>query len=148
MSVPEITRNSVIRPAKGSATVFQTKAASGPESAAWVRVSSLVLRSVTPNPRSAGDCTCDTIASISGCSPIFVVADVHSTGKMRPALIPRFRPDSSSSCESVPASKNFSIRASSASATISMSASRAEPAAVSMLAGTAPSVGLPLPSAR
>jgi hypothetical protein len=58
-----------------------------------------------------------------------------------------FSPLTSSSCGSVPASKNFSIRLSSASATISMSASRAVVAACSSSAGIAPSVGLPLPSA-
>ena len=48
---------------------------------------------------------------------------------------------------SVPASKNFSIRLSSASATISISASRAAFALSVMSAGTAPSVILPDPSA-
>jgi hypothetical protein len=87
------------------------------------------------------------MASISGCIPMFAVADVHSTGKMRPAAKPRLRPDTSSSCVSVPASKNFSISESSASATISISASRALLAAPSISAGTGASVALPLPSA-
>ena len=56
-------------------------------------------------------------------------------------------PSTSSSCVSVPASKNFSISASSASATISISASRALFAASAMSAGTAPSLTLPEPSA-
>ena len=57
-------------------------------------------------------------------------------------------PARSSSCVSVPASKNFSISPSSASATISISASRAVCAGPSSSAGIAPSAGLPLPSAR
>ena len=79
--------------------------------------------------------------------PMFAVADAHSTGNTRPAATPRLSPASSSSCVSVPASKNFSISASSASATISISASRAACAGPSSSAGIALSEGLPLPSA-
>ena len=64
-------------------------------------------------------------ASSSGWMPMLAVADAQSAGKMRPAATPRFSPPTSSSCVSVPASKNFSISESSASATISISASRA-----------------------
>ena len=81
-------------------------------------------------------------ASSSGCMPMFAVADAQSTGKMRPAAMPRLRPATSSSCVSVPASKNFSISASSASATISISASRALLAAPSISAGTGAFGGL------
>ena len=65
------------------------------------------------------------MASASGCMPMFRSPDAQKTGKSLPARIARARPAVSSSCVSVPASKNFSISASSASATISMSASRA-----------------------
>jgi hypothetical protein len=146
LSVPEITRNSVIRPAKGSATVFQMNAPTGPESLDSARASLPLFASVTATPRSAGEGTNDTIASISACSPMLAVADAQTTGKIRPAPMPRFSPESSSSCVSVPASKNFSMSASSASATISMSASRAVAAARSRLAGTGASFTLPLPS--
>jgi hypothetical protein len=77
---------------------------------------------------------------------MLAVADVHTSGNTREALTPRLRPSISSSCVSVPDSKNFSISASSASATISISASRALCASLSRLAGIAPSDGLPLPS--
>ena len=76
------------------------------------------------------------------CSP-----DVHSSGNILAARVAAARPFTSSSCVSVPASKNFSISGSSASATISISASRAAVAASVMSAGTAPSVILPEPSA-
>ena len=61
---------------------------------------------------------------------MFAPAEAQKTGKTRPELMPRFSPASSSSCVSVPASKNFSIRESSASATISIRASRAAAAAL------------------
>ena len=51
--------------------------------------------------------------------------DVHTSGNIFAGARRRFRPSISSSCVSVPASKNFSISGSSASATISISASRA-----------------------
>ena len=86
------------------------------------------------------------MASSNVWMPMFVLPDVQTTGKMRDALKPRFRPPTSSSCVSVPASKNFSMSESSASAIISMSASRALFAASSSSAGIGPSVGLPLPS--
>ena len=58
--------------------------------------------------------------------PMLRGAEVHTSGKMLGrAATPRSSPATSSSCVSVPASKNFSISASSASATISISASRA-----------------------
>ena len=125
-SVPETTRNSVMRPANGSATVFHTKAAAGPLSAAATVTSLLavlVLGVERPlggrlarrrrSRRAAAACRCWWWPT---CTP---------RGKIRPAATPRLSPDTSSSCVSVPASKNFSISASSASATISMSASRA-----------------------
>ena len=53
-SVPETTRNIVIRPANGSAIVFQTNAAAGAFSSAS-RVTSSPLLSTPLNGRSAGD---------------------------------------------------------------------------------------------
>ena len=85
------------------------------------------------------------MASSSGCTPMLASADVHSSGKMRRWPTAPRRPCSSSSCDSVPASKNFSISASSASATISMRLSRAAAAASASAAGTSPAAGL-LPS--
>ena len=74
---------------------------------------------------------------------MFAVAETQNSGNTRPEATPRFSPPTSSSCVSVPASKKRSINASSASATISMSASRAVCAALSRSAGMAPSLGLP-----
>ena len=53
-SVPETTRNSVMRPANGSATVFHTKAAAGPLSVAATVTSSWPFGSLALNGRSAG----------------------------------------------------------------------------------------------
>ena len=75
--------------------------------------------------------------------PMFLSPDTQKTGNSLPARIARARPAVSSSCVSVPASKNFSISASSASATISVSASRAALAAAAIASGTGPSVILP-----
>ena len=74
---------------------------------------------------------------------IFASPDVQTSGNTFAALRRALRPASSSSCVSVPASKNFSISCSSASATISMRASRAAVAASASSAGTAPSVIFP-----
>ena len=95
---------------------------------------------------AAGDGRYDRIASISACAPMLARPDVHTSGKIFDARVAVARPFTSSSCVNVPASKNFSISASSASATISISASRAVLAASAMLAGTAPSLTLPEPS--
>ncbi len=84
LSVPDITRNIVMRPANGSATVFQTNAASGAESAALSGAASPPSASTTAKSRSAGDGTYATMASISGCRPMFVVADEHSTREDAP----------------------------------------------------------------
>jgi hypothetical protein len=144
-SAPEMTRNIVMRPANGSATVFHTNAAGAPDSAVGTSMSSpSAVRAFSG--RSSGDGANVTIASRIGCMPRLVPAEAHNTGNTRPAAMPRFRPPASSSCVSVPASKNFSISASSASATISISASRALVAADDRSAGTSPSVALPLPS--
>ena len=78
--------------------------------------------------------------------PMFASAEAHTSGAILPVSAALRRPVTSSSCVSVPTSKNRSISASSASATISMSASRAAVAASAMSAGTSPSDGFPLPS--
>ena len=77
---------------------------------------------------------------------MFAVAEVSTSGKMRAAATPRLSPATRSSWLSVPASKNFSISASSASATISINASRAASAVPTMSPGIDPSTGLPLAS--
>jgi len=77
---------------------------------------------------------------------MFSVADVQTRGKIFRFETPVRRPLSRSSWLSVPASKNFSMRLSSASATISTSASRPAFTLSVMSAGTAPSVILPEPS--
>ena len=71
---------------------------------------------------------------------------MQKSGKILRASTAVRRPATSSSCVSVPASKNFSISLSSASATISMSASRAACASSLMSAGTSSSLNFPLPS--
>ena len=77
---------------------------------------------------------------------MFDVLEAQRSGLIRPERTAVRNPPTSSSWVSVPASKNRSMRESSASATISMSASRAEVAASFMAAGTGPSVNLPLAS--
>ena len=74
-------------------------------------------------------------------------AEVQTSGNTRAAAVALRRPSTTSSSVSVPASKNFSISFSSASATISIRASRAVSTAAVMSAGTGPSVNAPLPSA-
>ncbi len=78
-SEPESTRNSVMRPANGSATVFHTNAAAGPPS--------FVGMSTTSPPaffafsgRSTGDGTYVTIASSSGWIPTFAIEEVSTSG--------------------------------------------------------------------
>src|SRR5262249_58175021 len=80
---PDTTRNIVIRPANGSATVFQTNAAAGALSSAARGVSAPSLP-MPRNGRSAGDGRYDTTASSSCCTPTFSVADVHTSGKHLP----------------------------------------------------------------
>ncbi len=144
--VPVTTRNSVMRPANGSATVFHTKAQYDVASDGCTATSSPVLTCLALVGRSAGDGPYDTTASRNGWTPMLTVADVQSTGNTLRARTARRSPATSSSCVSVPVSKNFSISASSASATISTSASRAAWALSFRPAGMSPSVALPLPS--
>ena len=93
---------------------------------------------------SAGDGVYFTRASRSGTMPILSVAEVHTSGATWPARTAVRRPASSSSCVSVPDSKNFSIRLSSASATISIKASRAVFAEATISSGMSSTEGLPL----
>ena len=62
-------------------------------------------------------------------------ADVQTSGKTLAAAVALRRPATSSSSVSVPASKNFSISFSSASATISIRASRAVSTAAVIVRG-------------
>ena len=78
--------------------------------------------------------------------PMFSEREAHTSGTILPVRVAVRRPATSSSCVSVPASKNLSISASSASATISMSASRAGCGGIGDVGRHAPSVALPLPS--
>src|SRR5262245_43801997 len=86
------------------------------------------------------------MASRTGCDPMLDEPAVHTSGNTLALSVAFFSPVTSSSCVSVPASKNFSISCSSASATISISASRAALARSVISPGTAPSVILPEPS--
>ena len=54
-SAPAATRNSVIRPANGSAIVFHTNAAAGPLSSASYDTDSPLSRATAGNGRSAAD---------------------------------------------------------------------------------------------
>ena len=56
-TVPEMTRNIVMRPANGSATVFQTKTAAGDVSEAFTATPSSDPLAVAVNGRSAGEGT-------------------------------------------------------------------------------------------
>ena len=80
---------------------------------------------------------------MNGCAPMFCRPEVHTSGTIVAARVAVARPLVNSSWVSVPASKNFSINDSSASATISISASRADCAASLRPAGISPSVILP-----
>ncbi len=86
------------------------------------------------------------MASSNGCAPMLRSPEAHPSGNIFPACVAFFRPCTSSSCERVPASKNFSINCSSASATISINASRATFTASVMSSGTAASDMVPEPS--
>ena len=79
--------------------------------------------------------------------PITCSPDVQTSGKSRPATVAARNPETSCSCVSVPSAKKVSIKVSSASATISISCSRAIFASSAIAAGTSPSVILPLLSA-
>ena len=121
-----------MRPANGSAIVFQTYAAAGPASRPPRR--GLPGRRIRRLERAFGR------GRRIGENRVEerLHADVAGGGRAEdgedlPAATPRFNPATSSSCVSVPASKNFSISASSASATISISASRADWAALSQV---------------
>ena len=57
LTVPEMTRNIVMRPANGSAIVFHTKTAAGAVSDAFTATASSDAFAVAANGRSAGDGT-------------------------------------------------------------------------------------------
>ena len=92
LSTPVTTRNSVMRPANGSATVFHTHTARGPAPPAVAVASAPVFGCRPVSGRSAGDGTYDTMASASGWMPMFVVAEVHKTGKTLAAATALRRP--------------------------------------------------------
>jgi hypothetical protein len=89
-------------------------------------------------PRSAGDGTSVTMASSSGCAPMALRPETHTSGKSLPAAVAARSPAVNCSCVSVPLAKNASINCSSASATISISAVRACAARSAMAAGISP----------
>src|SRR5262245_10333640 len=78
-SDPETTRNIEMRPANGSAIVFQTNADAGALSSALISTSAPDL-SAALNGRSAGEGRYDRIVSSSGWMPMFNVADVQTSG--------------------------------------------------------------------
>ena len=82
--MPETTRNIVMRPANGSATVFQMNAEAGPAVGRLHR-DVLAARRVLRPASAARPATARTRrrASSSGCMPMFAAADADSTGKMR-----------------------------------------------------------------
>ena len=135
-----------MRPANGSAIVFQTNAAAGAFSSAVRATSRAGLVDALERPlgrrRQVGDDRVEQLAE-RRCS---AAPTCRPAGTSSPAIVALRRPATSSSSVSVPASKNFSISFSSASATISISASRALSTAAAMSAGIAPSVNLPLSS--
>ncbi len=77
---------------------------------------------------------------------MLTIADVQTSGNTLAAAVALRSPATTSSSVSVPASKNFSISFSSASATISTRASRAASTSPVISAGTGPSVNEPLSS--
>jgi hypothetical protein len=134
-----------MRPANWSATVFQTKAASGAVSLTG-RVIGAPAASRAANGRSAAVGSQLRMAFSAASMPTLRSAEVQMAGKIVAAAVARCRPVMRSWSFSVPASKNFSINVSSASATASISAVRAACASCSIAAGTGPSAAGP-PSA-
>ncbi len=122
---PLKTRNIVMCPTNGSETVLNTKAVSGPF-ASHDRVCSSPPLAITANgARSAGDGNSSTMKSRSRSIPIAFEAEPTKTGARRAFAKPAFAPWAIVASGSVPSSRYCSIRASSDSATASMSFSRA-----------------------
>ena len=103
-SVPDTTRNIVMRPANGSAIVFQTNAETGALASAGRDVSSPSAPTKWKG-RSAGEGSVVMTASSNCGMPMFSAADVQTTGNNVPAAVADVRPASNSSSVRVPASK-------------------------------------------
>ena len=125
-SVPETTRSRLMRPLNWSASVLKQNAVTGPSSAsAIVTASPEAMSTASRGAASAGEGSASVTRSSARLTPIAGAPAAQTTGKIRPSFTPaRIAPISSSVVISSP-SRYFSMRASSFSATTSMSASRA-----------------------
>ena len=92
-------------------------------------------------PRSIGEGNSSAMNCSTRSTPIGLAAAAHSTGAIRASANPSFTPCTTSSSESSPSSRYFSISASSDSATASISFSRNGSALPEMSSGHSPSVG-------
>src|SRR5438105_11188901 len=120
---PENTRNIEILPTYGSDTVLNTCAVSGPEGS-FGRSSSSPALVVTVTVRPAGEGNTSRTNHTTRSAPMGLAAAASSTGDTLPSAKPVFMARRISSSGSSPCSRYFSSRASSASATASVSFSR------------------------
>ena len=127
-------------PTYGSATVFQTKTASGPDAEAGRLTSSSLGRLATSAGRSAGLGMKATRASIKARTPMPVVAALQNTGTMALLAMPARRPRVISSAVSASPSRYFMINSSSPSADASISWVRAASTSDSMADGMSDAV--------
>ena len=144
--MPENTRNIVMCPTYGSETVLNTYAVSGWAGSQARSFSSPALSRTATGPRSIGEGNSSAMNWSTRSTPSGRAAAAHRTGAIRASANPRFTPCTTSSSESSPSSRYFSISASSDSATASISFSRNGSALPEMSSGHSPSSALgPVP---
>ena len=105
-SVPETTRSTDRVPVYRSITVFMTMAEKTPPGSGVTLVALSSARLVAGHsPRSTGEGSSSSRSRRSRSTPISLVADPHSTGRISPALAPWTSPLRSSSSPSSPSSR-------------------------------------------
>ena len=137
--VPENTRNIVMWPTYGSETVLNTRAVSGCEGSQARCFSSPDFDTTVIGPRSTGEGNSSTMNWRIRSTPMGRAAAATNTGAIRASANPFFTPWTTSSSDSSPCSRYFSMSASSDSATASMSFSRNGSALPEMSSGHGPS---------
>ena len=133
-------------PTNGSDTVLNTYDVSGWPGSHARSFSSPALVTTVTGPRSIGEGNSSAMNWSTRSTPIGRAAAAHRTGAILASANPRFTPWTTSSSESSPSSRYFSISASSDSATASTSFSRNGSALPAMSSGHSPSVAVgPVP---
>ena len=99
LTTPEKTRNRLMRPANGSASVLNTYAIGSPSSSGSISTSLPSPSRAVTAPFLAGDGRSCTSASSSRSVPRFLVAMPQVTGKIVPAVTPSLSAETISSCE-------------------------------------------------